>query len=610
MRFFVCKKGFPFLLIIFPIILFADINQKLVTDQAIERQIYNSHAWHRLLHLDQSNAPLINSKTFLLSHDKFSSKNEMVKTINSFFEDNQSICKYPARFYWLKNELNLNSDDFPIVDCKSFNKYLEKTNPINLKLVFVSEQVKSPSSMMGHTFFKLEGVSESNQKRENAVSFFTVIDTVNIPYLILKSTIIGMKGFFILSPYKNQKNRYLNEEERNIWEYDLNLTNYQKKLIYYHFWELKDLDITYLFTGFNCATIVDDMLGIADKNYKNDFSLWITPKDVIKKANNHHLLGKSELVPSNVWTLNMLSEALPNDKTDEIEHLISTKRLNEIKKYSFSENEKIKQLEIGLFRTYSEYLQQNSNNFFSKQEQDNLNVFLDEQEKEHYIDLSKYKNPIKTFDDTQFAIGYQKSFQQEGITLGFLPASNTLYDDNREYFSESSLKIGEFTLLLQPDAVKIDSASIFAMQSLIPWNSLTKSLSNDFKLNYEKQYTEKLNEYHAFNLSGGIGISKKIHEDVMLFGLLDVGLSYGNNHLYPYLYPHLGLMIYEIFNMKSVLEYKYFYNQNNSHSGYHNFNIEQSVFLDKKYRIGLNYNRKNSAFNSLNSFGISFNYFF
>jgi hypothetical protein len=129
----------------------------------------------------------------------------LVKTINSFFEDNQSICKYPARFYWLKNELKLNNIDFPVAECKNFNDYLEKTNPTDLKLVFVSEQVKSPSSMMGHTFFKLEGVSESNQKRENAVSFFTVIDTANIPYLIVKSTITGMKGFFILSPYKNQK---------------------------------------------------------------------------------------------------------------------------------------------------------------------------------------------------------------------------------------------------------------------------------------------------------------------------------------------------------------------------------------------------------------------
>ncbi|MBD3843708.1 MAG: DUF4105 domain-containing protein, partial [Campylobacterales bacterium] len=186
---FICKKGFPFLLIISPIMLFAGINQKLVVDQAIERQIYNSHVWHRLLHLDRSNAPSITSKTFLLSHDNFSSKNELVQTINSFFEDKQSICRYPARFYWLKNELQLNNADFPATDCKNFNEYLEKTNPINLKLVFVSEQVKSPSSMMGHTFFKLDGISESNEKRENAVSFFTVIDTANIPYLIVKSTI-------------------------------------------------------------------------------------------------------------------------------------------------------------------------------------------------------------------------------------------------------------------------------------------------------------------------------------------------------------------------------------------------------------------------------------
>jgi hypothetical protein len=74
--------------------------------------------------------------------------------------------------------------------------------------------------MMGHTFFKLSGKND-NQKVENSVSFFTVINSLNIPMLILDSTIFGMKGYFILSPYKKQISTYINKEERNIWEYKL-----------------------------------------------------------------------------------------------------------------------------------------------------------------------------------------------------------------------------------------------------------------------------------------------------------------------------------------------------------------------------------------------------
>lgn len=83
--------------------------------------------------------------------------------------------------------------------------------------------------MMGHVFFKING-NYQNKERKNSVSFFTVIDTLNIPLLIYKSTISGMKGYFILSPYKNQISDYINKEERNIWEYKLKLTAEQKKI--------------------------------------------------------------------------------------------------------------------------------------------------------------------------------------------------------------------------------------------------------------------------------------------------------------------------------------------------------------------------------------------
>jgi hypothetical protein len=589
--------------------LIANDSKSLIINQAIEKKIYDSHVWHRLLHLDVSEKPSINTPAFLISYSDFTPKNELIKTIDSFFEDNRSICKYPARFYWIKNELSLNDTDFPQPVCPDFDEYLEKTNPKNLKLVFVSEQVKSPSSMMGHTFFKLEGVDENGEQRQNAVSFFTVIDTVNIPYLIMKSTLIGMKGFFILSPYETQKNRYLNEEDRNIWEYDLNLSAYEKRLIYYHFWELKDIDITYLFTGFNCATIVDDMLGIVDKNYKDKTSLWITPKDVIKKANEHKLLNSSVLIPSNTWELSMLSESLPSERIAIIQDIVKNKKIDELENFKYSDEQKNRKLEEALIGSYTDYLH-NSLKMLNDNESAEIQKLISTQKDDYLIDLSKYKNPLKTFDDSQLSLYYQRIDHEDGVKINFLPASNTLYDDNREYFSESSLSIGEVSVLINNKNISIDTLNVFAMKSLIPWNSLTQNLSADFKLNYEKHYTSHLDTFHAVNASGGIGISKKIHDDVLLYGLMDLGIAYGNETFYPYLFPQLGLMIYEIFNMKSTLEYKYVFNQDDSHNGYHDFNLEQSLFIDKKYRIGASYNKKSTEHASFDSMDISFNYFF
>lgn len=597
------------MLLLLPLFLCADTIKSRITDDAIAKRLYDSHVWHRLLHVDQSGAPSIKNHSFLISYPDFTPKNELIATIDSFFEDNETACRYPARYYWLKNELNLTDASFPARECRAFDEYIEKTNPKDLKLVFVSEQVKSPSSMMGHTFFKLVGNDSNGEPRQNAVSFFTVIDTFNIPYLILKSTVTGMKGFFILSPYKTQINRYLKEEERNIWEYDLNLSDFQKKLIYYHFWELKDIDITYLFTGFNCATVVDDMLAITHPEYKKDSSLWVTPKDVIKKADAYKLINGSSLIPSKTWELNMLSESIPSDKVETLRHIILDKKYDELKNFEFSPDEKSRELEKLLVLSYTDFLLDGTHDF-TEDEARKITLLMDDGNDRYDIDLTKYKNPLKTFNDSQIALSYEKREDKKGVKLTFLPASNTLYDDNREYFGETSLKIGEASLLMERNRITLDTLNLFSMKALIPWNTLTQTLSNDFQLNYEPHYGKDMEAFHAVNLNGGVGLTKKLHEDVFVFALADVGMAYGNHTLYPYAFPQAGLMIYEILNMKSTFEYKYLWNQGNSNEGYHDFDMEQSLFLNKKYRLGISLNRKQSAHARRDTFGFSFAWFF
>jgi hypothetical protein len=259
-------------------------------------EIYNDKVWKGLLHLDKNNNPSINTDTFLLSFDDFSPKKELNKTLESFIQDKNNICKYPARYLWLSKKKNLNIPKFDISNCKNFSSYIEHTNPSKISLIFISEDVANPMSMMGHVFFKLYGKNKSGKDVENAISFFTMINTLNLPYLALESTVLGMKGYFVLKPYKKQIRQYINNSSRNIWEYILDLNDYQIKLLTYHFWELKDIDIKYYFTGYNCATIVNDMLQIFSiKKDETTLLNWLTPKDVVKKVSNSNLIKDTKV---------------------------------------------------------------------------------------------------------------------------------------------------------------------------------------------------------------------------------------------------------------------------------------------------------------------------
>lgn len=297
---------------------------------AIEKNLHKSYIWKSLLQVT-NNKLNIKDPNFILSGDDFSLENELIKTIQSFFAvPNESfkhpICRFPARFFWIKSELGLNDSIFPDVRCPEFEEYLSRAPAQKIYLVFVSENVSQPSSMMGHVFLKLSGYDYKSNPVEHAVSFYTIIDTINIPLLIFKSTITGMNGFFSLLPYSEQVNRYLEVEDRNVWEYDLNLSEKNKILMYYHIWELKDLQMKYFFTGYNCATVIYNILSLSSENFlKNNKWLWITPKDVVKETYRNNLIVGTKLIPSDKWNIRMLSEALDNDSIDYIYNLFKKK---------------------------------------------------------------------------------------------------------------------------------------------------------------------------------------------------------------------------------------------------------------------------------------------
>jgi hypothetical protein len=592
-------KEIIFFLFLFSTFLYSNSN---IPDSLLN-SISNSHKWKAILHI-RDNKPKINNKTFLLSFNNFSLKNELIQTIESF-QNGENICRFPARYYLLKNLLKENS--FKEQKCLNFDTYMAKTNTKDLDLVFAAENIASPSSMMGHVFFKLNSKENNNITKKNAVSFFTVIDTYNIPLLITKSTITGMKGFFILNPYEEQIYKYLFEENRSIWEYKLDLNDEDKKLILYHFWELKDIEMTYFFTGFNCATMIDDILSLTQKNYQEN-ALWITPKDVIKNAKRNKIIDSVKMIPSLEWELSMLSENINSEKINKIIKIFDTKDFDDFKFFKFSKNKKDKSLEKYFILTYSKYLYLNKDILTSKEVKRIRKVF---NENINVIDIKDYKNPINTFNDSQASLFFGKEDNKKFIGLKFLAASNTLYDDNREYFSENSLKIGEVNLKIDSEKIHLDSLDIYNMKLLIPWNDITRTFSKEFKVNYEGHRKKNLDRLNVLNISGGIGITNKIHDDIYLFNLAKVGMASNLENAYPYSSFETGVIIYELFDMKTVLSHEFIYNQNSSNNTYSDIILNQSIFFDNKdYKLDLFFNKKINDSFSHKTVSFNLNYFF
>ena len=599
-----------FLLLLHVRVSYAEDRRKIIMDRiiksAVEKKLYKSYVWKALL---QAPGGLeIKDPQFILTVNNFSLKKELEKTIQSFFEAPDTICRFPARYYWIKSELGLNDGIFPSASCPAFQEYLKRTPAQTICLVFVAEDVSEPSSMMGHVFLKLSGNDYKLAHVAHAVSFYTIINTYNIPFLIIESTLTGMKGYFSLLPYKEQLSQYL-EENRNVWEYRLRLSREARKLIYYHIWELKDLRMKYFFTGYNCATVIYDILSLSSRNFSRGDYLWITPKDVIKDAYRNHLIASAKLIPSDQWNIRMLSAALNKGSTDNIYTLFKKKDFSHL---ALSGDIAKGLYERELILSYGDYLYRQGKIKAASLDaiEDKMNKPASVLDGKYHIDLSEYKSPLKTSGESQLGVGYKMLNRHNYLKLYLLPASNTLSDDNREYFNENVLKLGETSLLVNRRSIKLESFQLYAMKSFVPWNKLVKGISDEVHLGLERHYDRELKSHLAANASAGVGLTERLSPDMEVYALMNAGLGYGHSRLYPYLYPEVGAIIYDIMNMKTVLFYKYVYNQLGLNDFYHDFGITQSFFGCRGFKFEFNLEHRFNDLRSDDTYEVMLNKYF
>jgi len=537
-----------FLLLVLSMILYS--SQEDTINLILEKKLYNKNEWKALLHYD--NGFKVTDKKFLLSKNS-SLKNELTSTIKAFYDlpshylniNEHPQCRFPARLLFITHELNISKDEFPKVNCQDLEIYKEKAPADKISLVYASENVANPSSMMGHVFLKFSGKNDKNLKVNHAITFYTVIESANPLSLIYQNTISGMKGLFALQPYSVIKENYTKKENRNIWEYQLSLSEYRRKLIYYHVWELKGIDMKYYFTSYNCSTVIYNMLSLANPAVYNDKKIWITPLDSVKFLYKYDLIEKAQLNPSKSWLTKMIEDTdVDINNTEKLESQI--------------------------------------------------------------IDISKYKSPNKIPSERQLSLGYVNLNKEKYLKLSFLPASHLLNDYNREYFGESELKIASLSILVNKTNIELQDFTLYRMKSYMPYSSLTHDLSYQFELAVKKEYTRNENYADTLKIDGGIGIDYLLFNDINIFAMLNGGIGYNkddNTHLL--FNPQIGMMIYEIFNMKSLFYYQpYFINKEHI---YDRYVLQHNIFIHKDYTLYFNLEKIDKRNNFLNyDFGLKY----
>ncbi len=241
--------------------------------------------------------------------------------------DAHAICKFPARFLWLKSIGELTLDLDPFRDCPSLVAWLKPSNLESASLVYVTGYLGNPASTFGHILLKLANAGDtlSRDALDSAVNFGAIVGDDENDFLYTLYGLFGgyQAGFSAKNVYE-ENHVYLSRELRDMWQYQLALTPSQLQLLGARVWELLGRKFRYYFIDHNCAYHMTELLEfVLDAELQNENATWNIPASLFYAVDQiPNLVDSRELLPSSQRELmNLFNQLQPGQQAVIFDHI-------------------------------------------------------------------------------------------------------------------------------------------------------------------------------------------------------------------------------------------------------------------------------------------------
>jgi len=297
-----------------------DLRQKLI-QIALDQNLSQAPRWHKLLHYkpdwQKGHESIVDDESFFISNlGKYRPELELVANVELFLSeqeaDKDAACHFPARNRFLYEALTprLSEQDKALLaeigfDGKSSycQEYLvwRNENPVEQAwLIFPTAFLNSPSSMFGHTLLRLDLKGKSTLLSKSITYAAHAEDDHHGAMYAIKGLFGGHPGYFSILYYHKKVKEYTRTNNRDIWEYQLNLNEDETDWIMAHLWELQEVRFDYYFSTQNCSYQLLAVLDIArpEQDLTAEFDYLAIPVDTIRALEKREWIEKKQFRPS------------------------------------------------------------------------------------------------------------------------------------------------------------------------------------------------------------------------------------------------------------------------------------------------------------------------
>lgn len=509
------------------------------------KDLAHSPAWLNLLHykrhpLTGRIRSLADDHAFFAAPDgDINAQAELNATLASFFQaitetatSQPTQCRYIARFNWLNTQLQFDSR-LPRAPCNRYNAWRSAISPQGLTLIYASAYLNSPASMYGHTMFRVDQAGQRPNTETLAYTLSYAADgDANDGIGFAAKGLIGLyPGLFSSTPYYLRVREYSDLENRDIWEYQLNLSQPEIDMVLAHAWELGTVRFDYYFFDENCSYHILSLLDVARPSlHLTDQFVWHTiPIDTVKAAMaTPGLVKKVRYRPSQLSVLQARADALNTAQITQAKDLtFGIQTVAEIGQKAVSADQSAEIFDFAdLYLSYQQVL-------------GGIDRTVADQ-RLHTLRLARSSYPVvaSPTPDTppyrpdqghgsgRISLGYGQQDQASFVEIGFRPALHDLLDPEPGYTRGAQIEFGDVTArIYEHSHVEIERLNFINIASLSPRNTLSQPKSWRARWGLERLDT-RAGKVFTNTLAGSTGVARDITPHFMAYGTVDLRADY------------------------------------------------------------------------------------
>ena len=590
-----------------------------------EERVYEEKYWFTLLHYKKTlfgvTSEIDDPKFFLSGTGKHNPKAELKATLANIFlaEDDNSICQFIARVTWLQERLQIDTSLLPFSACAEYDKQIKQFFPKSVVVIFPAAFMNNPASMFGHTLLNLKEEPDADLLSQS-VNYSAQTTERFGPLFALKGIFGFYKGYFEILPYFARIQLYNDINQRDLWEYELNLTPPEIQRIMMHLWELRKIYSDYFFFDENCAYNLLYLLEIARPTltFTDKVHGYILPLDTIRLMNSVKLVSSVNYRPSKATKIKHISHLLPEHLKDlSLKIARSQFDLDSIPSLELPGLQLIHVLDLATECLQNIYFKNEITQKIYRRQLLNILKIRSQVNapKDFEYDIPWPQKPETSHKTTRIGIGLEIEDGEVFEIIRFRPANHDLLDPDQAIPNEAMVEFLESSIRIDVNEGKIDldELDLINIFAISPRNSFYKPISWKLEIGISRELFKDKNKHHLLRVNAGRGLAWNFLSNGTFYGLSELA-AFTGKELDPDYAIGLGATMGYLHritpNWKSNISFRGAnFLLGDKHSMI-DINVGQRFALTENHSIRLSFSREKSFSTYLSTTNIGYHLFF